>query len=163
MAILGKSLANLGHTDSHLSFLLNMDEKLHVFCGDTLFCGGCGRVFTGTIEQLFTSFQRFNGLPTDTLFYPAHEYTLSNLKFAQSLEPDDNNIQAFIKHCETLRNQQKPTLPTTLAQERLINPFVKTVNDLPNSLIEGVKKQTNLADMQSLTLFSALRQLKNNF
>lgn len=152
-----------GHTDSHLSFLLNMDEKLHVFCGDTLFCGGCGRVFTGTIEQLFTSFQRFNALPDDTLFYPAHEYTLSNLKFAQSLEPDDNNIQAFIKHCETLRNQQKPTLPTTLAQERLINPFVKTVNDLPNSLIEGIKKQTDLADIKPLTLFSALRQLKNNF
>lgn len=152
-----------GHTDSHLSFLLNMDEKLHVFCGDTLFCGGCGRVFTGTIEQLFDSFKRLNALPDDTLFYPAHEYTLSNLKFAESLEPDDKNIVQFIQQCQTLRQQNQPTLPTTLAQERLINPFVKAVNGLPNSLIDGVKNQMPLADLQPLTLFSALRQLKNNF
>lgn len=152
-----------GHTDSHLSFVLNLDEKLHVFCGDTLFCGGCGRVFTGTIEQLFDSFHRLNALPTDTLFYPAHEYTLSNLKFAESLEPDDKNIVQIIQQCQTLRQKNQPTLPTTLAQERLINPFIKAVNDVPVSLIDGVKKQMDLADIQNLTLFSALRLLKNSF
>lgn len=70
-----------GHTAEHIAFLLTLEDRLHVFCGDTLFRAGCGRVFTGTIEQLFESFDRFNDLhEPNALFYPAHEYTLSNLQ-----------------------------------------------------------------------------------
>ena len=77
--------ATPGHTDRHISYLLENSDGLHVFCGDTLFSAGCGRVFTGTIEQLYDSFHRFNQLPEETLFYPAHEYTASNLRFASIL------------------------------------------------------------------------------
>lgn len=107
-----------GHTKVHLGYLIGQ----HFFCGDTLFSGGCGRVFDGSIEALFQSFQKINTLPDDTLLYPAHEYTLSNLKFALSLEPDNLNLQTAFNDAmaDTL------TLPTTLQQERLINPFLRT-------------------------------------
>lgn len=80
--------ATPGHTDRHTSYLLETSDGIHVFCGDTLFSAGCGRVFTGTVEQLYDNFQRFNQLPEGTLFYPAHEYTAANLRFAAHIEPD---------------------------------------------------------------------------
>ncbi|WP_410472175.1 hydroxyacylglutathione hydrolase [Faucicola mancuniensis] len=152
-----------GHTDSHLSFLLNVDKKIHVFCGDTLFSGGCGRVFTGTIEQLFDSFSRFNTLNEQTLFYPAHEYTLSNLKFAQVIEPNNENIRQKIQTCEQLRANNLPTLPTTLADERLINPFLRAVIEPSDEMIEQVKSRIDLANYDKLTVFAKLRELKNSF
>lgn len=145
-----------GHTDNHLAYLLEIDGQTHVFCGDTLFQAGCGRVFTGTMEQLFASFQRLNTLDENTLFYPAHEYTLSNLKFAQHVEPDNVDIQHAIIHAQTLRNQQKPTLPTTLANERNINPFLRALQ--PNNHLMQRGKET-----QPFTIFAELRTLKNNF
>ena len=83
-----------GHTDTHLAYLFEYGGRLHVFCGDTLFSAGCGRVFTGTAADLAASFDRFKALPDDTLFYPAHEYTAANLAFAAHIEPDNPAIRA---------------------------------------------------------------------
>lgn len=145
-----------GHTDNHLAYLLDIDGQMHVFCGDTLFRAGCGRVFTGTIEQLFASFQRLNTLDDTAIFYPAHEYTLSNLAFAQHIEPNHLPIQQAIEQDRVKRQQNLPTLPTTLAEERNINPFIRALQ--PNDTM--VK---TLEEQQPLLIFSKLRTLKNNF
>ncbi len=153
-----------GHTENHLAYLLTFEDKLHIFCGDTLFRAGCGRVFTGTIGQLFESFDRFAGLhDADTLFYPAHEYTLSNLKFAQFIEPNNPNIQQAIAHDRQLRAQGKPTLPTSLADEKAINPFLRAVIEPSDEMIKTVQTQTGIHDDSSFEIFKALRQMKNNF
>lgn len=147
--------ATPGHTDRHVSYLLENAEGLHVFCGDTLFSAGCGRVFTGTIEELYDSFQRFNQLPEDTLFYPAHEYTASNLRFAEFIEPENPDIQAALRAAE-----DTPTLPVTLAHERKINPFLRVdLLHVRERVEELVGKQLD----SGLEVFAALRELKNRF
>ena len=147
--------ATPGHTDRHVSYLLENAEGLHVFCGDTLFSAGCGRVFTGTIEELYDSFQRFNQLPEETLFYPAHEYTASNLRFAEFIEPENPDIQAALRAAE-----DTPTLPVTLAHERKINPFLRVnLLHVRERVEELVGKQLD----SGLEVFAALRELKNRF
>ena len=147
--------ATPGHTDRHVSYLLENAEGLHVFCGDTLFSAGCGRVFTGTIEELYDSFQRFNQLPEDTLFYPAHEYTASNLRFAEFIEPENPDIQAALRAAE-----DTPTLPVTLSHERKINPFLRVdLLHVRERVDELVGKQLD----SGLEVFAALRELKNRF
>lgn len=143
--------ATPGHTDRHLSYLFTDAHGLHVFCGDTLFSAGCGRVFTGTMAQLFTSFQRYNGLPGDTLFYPAHEYTAANLRFAQAVEPENAEVQAALAAAEQL-----PTLPVTLAHERKVNPFLRTGE-------AAVAAAVDLASADEAAVFAALREWKNQF
>lgn len=154
-----------GHTENHLAYLLTLDDNLHVFCGDTLFRAGCGRVFTGTMVQLFESFDRFNDLHDENaLFYPAHEYTLSNLKFAEFIEPNNPHIQTAIYQAEQCRQNNQPTLPTTLADERLINPFLKIIaNPDDDSLIQGVNSRKPLESDDPFVVFKTLRELKNNF
>lgn len=155
-----------GHTANHLTFLFKDDKKLTVFCGDTLFSGGCGRVFTGTIDELYQSFRLFDNLDktfdvsdNDIYFYPAHEYTLSNLKFGQYIEPNNLAIQNEIAHINNNPNQI--TLPTSLNKERQINVFLRvTQNTVKNALLE--KGLTNNID-DELLLFSLLRQAKNTF
>lgn len=153
-----------GHTDSHLSYLY-YDDKWHVFCGDTLFSGGCGRVFTGTIKELFDSLTRFNTLPADTLFYPAHEYTLANLQFALAVSPPSyqHHIQQAIDHAKAKLAKSQMTVPTVLQKERQINVFL-CVND--QALSEHIARlypeyQEQLTS--PLALFTILRELKNQF
>lgn len=159
-----------GHTDTHLSYLCDFDGRTHVFCGDTLFSGGCGRVFTGTIDELYQSFQLFDKLDDEfslsdntIYFYPAHEYTLSNLKFAQFLEPNNADIAICIEKDTQLRANNLPTLPTTLQMERQINPFLRALNPndelFENTLKNGFKGDKN----DRLALFAFLRELKNTF
>ncbi len=145
-----------GHTSSHVSYVLNHGAQTHVFCGDTLFSGGCGRVFTGTMDELFNSLQRFKTLPSDTLFYPAHEYTLSNLTFALSVCGDDvkDNI---LKEIAITQNRHI-SLPTTLANEQAINVFLQTDNQ---SMIHQLTQKGLLNDVDELSVFKALRLLKN--
>ena len=119
-----KVLPSGGHTSQHLSYLV--DGVL--FCGDALFSGGCGRVFTGDYELAFESIQQFNALPNDTLICPAHEYTLGNLTFAETVLP---STQAFIEYktlVEQLRRENRPSLPSRLSLEKQINPFLKAAN-----------------------------------
>lgn len=110
-----------GHTAQHVSFLVDH----HLFCGDALFSAGCGRVFTGNYAQMFEGLQRLNCLPDDTIVCPAHEYTLSNLAFAESLMEDKSAVENHRIWVESLRAQGKPSLPTTLKLERTINPFLQ--------------------------------------
>lgn len=151
-----------GHTDTHLSYLVNFDGKIHVFCGDTLFSGGCGRVFSGTVDELFDSLQRFNTLTDDVIFYPAHEYTLSNLAFGSYIAPQNTAIISAIAHAKNCYNQGVPTLPVSLAHERAVNVFLQVGDDhIKDRLIALGKITDKKADTR--TVFKALRELKNNF
>lgn len=143
-----------GHTDTHLAYVLNAGDRRHVFCGDTLFSAGCGRVFTGTAEQLFHSLQRFNGLPADTLFYPAHEYTAANLRFAAHIEPDNADV------ARALAELSVPSLPVSLAQERRINPFLRA--GLP-AVAQRAAALSGQNPADECAVFCTLRALKNDF
>jgi len=111
-----------GHTEGHIAYV----TEGAVFCGDTLFAGGCGRVFSGTHEQLSDSLLRLAKLPLDILVYCAHEYTQANLGFAQWVEPDNSDLQSRVKHVADLRNKGQATVPSTLNEELLTNPFMRT-------------------------------------
>lgn len=111
-----------GHTAGHIGYLT--DNML--FCGDTLFSAGCGRLFSGTAEQLHAALQRIKQLPADTTIYCAHEYTLDNLRFAQVVEPDNAAIQSRVEEVKTLRAKNLPSLPSTLENEMRYNPFLRT-------------------------------------
>lgn len=145
-----------GHTHNHLAYILRIEGKnrLHVFCGDTLFSAGCGRVFTGTIEQLEQSLQRFAGLPKDTLFYPTHEYTASNLRFALSVEPDNEAAKLALEAAAKI-----PTLPVNLSHEKAVNPFLRT--DTAEIIASVAAK--NLPHANASEVFASLREMKNQF
>jgi hydroxyacylglutathione hydrolase len=111
-----------GHTSTHIAYL----GAGALFCGDTLFAGGCGRVFDGTFEQLSDSLDRIAALPADTLVYCAHEYTLANLGFARWVEPDSAALLARIESDRRRRSTDTPTVPSRLALELDTNPFLRT-------------------------------------
>lgn len=111
-----------GHTSHHIAY----HGHGLLFCGDTLFAGGCGRVFCGSMKDLHASLQRLAGLPDDTLVYCAHEYTLSNLDFALQVEPGNQALQRRKMEAIKLREQGQPTVPSTISLERLTNPFLRT-------------------------------------
>ncbi|MEE6074911.1 hydroxyacylglutathione hydrolase [Avibacterium paragallinarum] len=113
-----------GHTENHVSFVVDG----HLFCGDTLFSGGCGRVFTGNYAQMFDSLQRLKALPDSTIVCPAHEYTLSNLQFAEKVLPKSAFLTDYVAKIAALRQQHQPSLPTTLGLEKRINPFLQAEN-----------------------------------
>lgn len=171
--LLGKKINifdSQGHTDTHITFGFLDNGLARIFCGDTLFKAGCGRVFTGTIEKLYQSFQSFNqldkyfGIASESVyFYPAHEYTLSNLKFAHHLEPNNADIQATIQQDTKVRSDNLPTLPTNLIIEQKINPFMRALNPSSELLDNARKNGYQGKSDDSLVLFSFLRQLKNTF
>lgn len=143
-----------GHTRGHIGYV--GDGKL--FCGDVLFSAGCGRVFEGTMEQMHTSLSKIAALPEETKVYCAHEYTASNLAFALAVEPDNELLQQYRDKVNRLRAQNKPTLPTTIGHEKWINPFLRTDQA---TVIRSVANRTQ--DSDSLAIFSALREWKNEF
>lgn len=154
-----------GHTAGHIAYYLAPPDDAHtaplLFCGDTLFSGGCGRLFEGTPAQMLASLDRLSALPGNTRVCCAHEYTLSNLRFAVAVEPDN---QALIDHqaqCIALRARHEPTLPSTLALERAINPFLRS--RLP-SVVQAVQAQapTPIGAADD-AVFAQLREWKNNF
>ncbi|SFX42515.1 hydroxyacylglutathione hydrolase [Marinospirillum alkaliphilum] len=114
-----------GHTLGHIAYFIEDQHPPLLFCGDTLFAGGCGRLFEGTPEQMHASLQALARLPDTTRVYPAHEYTLSNLKFALQVEPDNLQLQQRMTECQQLRDKGQPTLPSTLADEKATNPFLR--------------------------------------
>lgn len=115
-------LAVPGHTRGHIAYV--GDGAL--FCGDTLFGAGCGRLFEGTPAQMHRSLAQFERLPGDTLVYCAHEYTAQNLRFAVRVEPDNADIAARLAQCAAAREQGMPTVPSTLDEERRTNPFLRS-------------------------------------
>ena len=122
----GRIIEVPGHTLGHIALIFNNERT--AFVGDTLFAMGCGRLFEGTAEQMYRSLGRFAELAPDTRLYPAHEYTLSNARFAAHAVPENEEITARLATVERLRAKGKITLPTTVAEERETNPFVRATN-----------------------------------
>ena len=149
-----------GHTENHVSYIVDLDGREHCFCGDTLFSGGCGRILGGNAETLYNSLSRLAELPDDALLYPAHEYTAANLRFGLTIEPSNAAMQQALTDAQEKTEQHIPTLPVTVAHERAINVFLRTGED---SVIEGVAQKTELPDTRPVTVFAALRALKDNF
>lgn len=146
-----------GHTLDHIAFHAPGTPGL-LFAGDTLFSGGCGRLFEGSPEQMRESLAKLDALPEDTLVFAAHEYTLANLAFAAAAEPDNAVRDAYRRECQTARDLDRPTLPTTLGRERQINPFLRV--DEPG-LRETLREQGPIDD--SMTAFATLRAWKDRF
>lgn len=144
-----------GHTSTHVCY--QEPIKRWLFCGDTLFSGGCGRVFDGSIEQLHNSLGLLKNLPDDTKVYCGHEYTRQNLKFAITIEPENAVIKEY---SECLDHSEKDcTLPSTIALEKKINPFMRT----EGLYLTKFAEKEGIHPEDSLSLFKRLRELKNNF
>lgn len=145
-----------GHTLDHLAYVI--DDAL--FCGDTLFCAGCGRLFEGSAAQLHSSLQKIAKLPQDTKIYPAHEYTLSNLKFAALAEPDNQALISFAEQAQQTRQLQLPTLPSTVARELAINPFLHCDDE---RLVAVLSQHWQTAADSAVTRLKLLRLWKDNY
>jgi hydroxyacylglutathione hydrolase len=122
----GRTMEIPGHTLGHVALVF--DEPRMAFVGDTLFAMGCGRLFEGTPQQMYRSLQRIAALPEDTALYCGHEYSLANARFALHAEPANTAIRARLSEVEALREHGQITLPTSVAQERETNPFVRATN-----------------------------------
>lgn len=149
-----------GHTAGHIAFYLDVGHQQHVFCGDTLFATGCGRLFEGTPAQMVNSLHKLKNLPDSTLVHCAYEYTLSNIKFALAVEPHNQELLAWQQMAQTLRQQGMPTVPTTIAHEKSVNPFLRCEE---TSVIESVNKHKALNDTHPVTVFAHLRSWKDTF
>ena len=148
-----------GHTLDHIAFYSETFEEPILFCGDTLFSGGCGRVFEGTFEQMHSSILKLKSLPTNTKIYAGHEYTQSNIKFALEVEPLNQKLISRYNDVQNLICTGKPTLPSTLELELEVNPFLRCKTDeVQNSVI----KKFNTSNHED-EIFKALRQWKDNF
>lgn len=143
-----------GHTLGAVAYLI----EGALFCGDTLFCGGCGRLFEGSPAQMQQSLALLRELPADTLVYPGHEYTVKNLAFGAHVEPRNADIAELSAVARTLRAQEKPTVPTTLGQELRINPFLRW--DDPAVIAHA---RTLGAGVDEVTVFAAVRREKDSF
>ena len=124
---LGKHAATVletpAHTAGHITY--HFADDAVAFTGDTLFAMGCGRLFEGTAAQMYANMQRLADLPPETWVYCAHEYTLSNARYAQVAEPDNDAIASRLREVEAMRERGEATVPTTIAQERATNPFMR--------------------------------------
>ncbi|MCL2591068.1 MAG: hydroxyacylglutathione hydrolase [Betaproteobacteria bacterium] len=156
---LGLSLQVIGvaaHTHGHVAYL----GHGMLFCGDALFSAGCGRIFEGTPSDLELALGRLARLNDETKVYCAHEYTLANLAFARAAEPENAARDRYAAHCEVLRRQGEPTLPSTIATERAINPFLRT--DI-ESVIDSVEAHCGTRPTNMLACLAALRAWKDVF
>ena len=150
-----------GHTLGHIAYVSDTPGANWLFCGDTLFAGGCGRLFEGTPAQLCGSLAKLAELPGDTQFYCAHEYTLANLRFAQTVEPGNPAIARRIEVEGAKRAQGLPTLPSTIALERATNPFLRFREP---AIAQQLTALGRLAPGAApLDTFAALREWKNTF
>lgn len=146
--------ATPGHTLGHICYY----SKPYLFCGDTLFSGGCGRLFEGTPTQMYQSLKKINALPDDTLVCCAHEYTLANMKFSLSILPHDPSINDYYRKVNELRVKKQITLPVILKNERKNNIFLRT-EDI--DLINEINKETILQHPEER--FAWLRSKKDSF
>ena len=162
--LLGQSFEVLdvpGHTAGHVAYFGagTTGSSPLLFCGDTLFSGGCGRLFEGTPAQMLASLDKLARLPDATKVCCAHEYTLSNLRFALAVEPGNRELAAYFERCQALRASGLPTLPGRLGTERQVNPFLRVREPAVQA---GVRTQAPDA-VGEAELFAALREWKNRF
>jgi hydroxyacylglutathione hydrolase len=141
-----------GHTLGHIAYL----SQHMLFCGDTLFGAGCGRLFEGTPAQMLSSLNRIKQLPRDTQIYCTHEYTATNIDFALSLEPDNVALQTRKASVSELRKAQQPTLPSTLSLELETNPFLRCHS---TQIIQNAGTKTH----DELSVFTAIRERRNHY
>jgi hydroxyacylglutathione hydrolase len=153
-----------GHTAGHVAYFLpNAQPHPVVFCGDTLFSGGCGRIFEGTPAQMLTSLDALAALPGDTQVCCAHEYTLGNLRFALAVEPDNTDLQAYTAQCQQRRAKGQPTLPAQLGNELRINPFLRARHPVVRQAVAHHAQLSHEEENNDVAVFAALRQWKNDF
>ena len=151
-----KVLSVPGHTRGHIAYY----RRGMLFCGDTLFGAGCGRLFEGTPAQMYASLARIAALPADTKIYCAHEYTELNLRFAVVVEPDNPAIRLRIEEAAQLRAANRPTVPSTLATELATNPFLRS--DAP-AVIAAVQTRLGHAAANPEEVFATIREWRNRF
>jgi hydroxyacylglutathione hydrolase len=163
-----------GHTRGHIAYVQREggDGAPHLFCGDTLFASGCGRLFEGTAAQMLTSLDSLAALADDTQVHCAHEYTLSNIRFALACEPANPDLQAWNVRARELRDLGEPTLPTTIGHEKRVNPFLRAgESSVREHVLSSVSARghnpSNAAGtgeaIDRLGVFAAMREWKNTF
>ena len=143
-----------GHTSGHIFYYFKKNNL--AFVGDVVFSLGCGRIFEGTYEEMFASVNQIRKLPPQTKVFCGHEYTKSNLAFCMSVDPDNDDLKKRATEIESLRRQNKPTIPTTISMELKTNIFFR-LDDL------AVRKSLSLNNATDLEVFTKLRKLKDNF
>jgi hydroxyacylglutathione hydrolase len=155
-----------GHTSGHIAFYADSADSADkvnsaplLFCGDTLFSGGCGRLFEGTPAQMLDSLTKLAALPSHTRVCCTHEYTLSNLKFARAVEPNNAELIQYQQQCLALCEVGAPTLPSTIALELQINPFLRS----DQAEVVNAAQQLDPTATDAVAVFTAIRQWKNNF
>lgn len=149
-----------GHTAGHIAyFCKNPGQDPILFCGDTLFSGGCGRLFEGTPAQMLASLQRLAALPGNTRVCCTHEYTLSNLKFAREVDPTNQDLADYHRYCTDLRAAGQPTLPSSIALEQKINPFLRS----DKAALIASARRFDAAGVDQQGAFAILRQWKNQY
>lgn len=159
VSVLGVAFSVLnvpGHTLDHIAYYSPAEQAL--FCGDTLFVGGCGRVFEGTPPQMRASLEKLSRLPADTLIFCAHEYTLANLRFARLVEPENTELANFLSACERKREQNEPTVPSRISDELSCNPFLRWQSP---EILKTLEAAGRLIDDSPDGIFTAVREWKN--
>lgn len=145
-----------GHTSGHIAYV----GHGAVFCGDTLFSAGCGRLFEGTAAQMYASLQKLRALPPDTRVYCAHEYTVSNLHFARAVEPENADIEAYLDECLRRRGRDEATLPSTMRQELKVNPFLRCDEE---SVKQAAERFAGRELPSKPEIFAVVRKWKDGF
>ena len=153
-----------GHTSGHIAFFCPQAGGAPLlFSGDTLFSGGCGRLFEGTPAQMLHSLDTLAALPDATRICCGHEYTLSNLKFARAVEPHNTALAEYAARCQALRSEGRPTLPSDLRTERAVNPFLRSRNADVVAAVQRLAPSDPVSSGDEVGVFAALRQWKNDF
>jgi len=145
-----------GHTAGHIAFY----GHHALFCGDTLFSCGCGRIFEGNAQQMYASLQKLVNLPDETKIYCAHEYTLANIEFAKKVDPDNSELLKLEKDCRQKQANNLPTLPSSIAVEKAVNPFLRCDQ---KPVIDRASRHDGRPLKDPVDVFSVLRSWKNHF
>jgi len=148
-----------GHTSGHIAFVVHADGPDALFCGDTLFGAGCGRLFEGTPEQMWHSLQKLMQLPPETHFYCAHEYTLNNLNFCLDKVSQDQEIKAYHAWCENRLNGGKPTIPGNLGREMACNPMLLPAQP---GFCNAYARSHNISD-DPVSVYTHIREARNHW
>jgi hydroxyacylglutathione hydrolase len=144
-----------GHTAGHVAYVGGGT----LFCGDTLFSAGCGRLFEGTAEQMTTSLDKMADLPPDTQVYCGHEYTVSNLKFSLAVEPDNEEAASYLEECQARRARDEATVPSTVRRERNVNPFLRFRR---HSVKQAAEARAGRG-LNPVEVFAVIREWKDGF
>lgn len=148
-----------GHTAGHIAYHAGAEQPPLLFCGDTLFACGCGRLFEGTPSQMLSSLDALAALPPATLVYCAHEYTLSNIRFALTVDPENEELRARATRDQASRDRGEPTVPSTIGLELATNPFLRTnIRELRTAAFTGP-----VDEVDRTAIFASLRKRKDIF